>query len=254
MSKIICGNCGAEFDENLPACPYCDALNPKGAEQKYMRDLGTIKKDLGHLPKGYAKEVAGEAKEVGGVLKKVAIGVGIVAAILIALTIWIDRPLGSMSREEEYLWKQEQYKTLDAYYEDGDLTGMLDAFEKAEKKSYAIHDWKHSNLANALIAIKEAEGLMERADREEGEAWTSTLSALLQNEITIECFDTVYPNADPKDRELVQQHGAALVADRTERFPMDDATKKGLINGSGEFRYVDYSACQEYVKKQFGRQ
>ena len=36
---MICGNCGAEIDDKLTACPYCGAMQYETSEEKYMKDL-----------------------------------------------------------------------------------------------------------------------------------------------------------------------------------------------------------------------
>ena len=36
---MICKNCGAHFDDNLPKCPYCGAFSYIGARKEYMEKL-----------------------------------------------------------------------------------------------------------------------------------------------------------------------------------------------------------------------
>ena len=52
---IICPNCGAQFNVHEPRCPYCDHLNPAGAEEKYMHDLEETRLALDQVD-----ELAGE--------------------------------------------------------------------------------------------------------------------------------------------------------------------------------------------------
>ena len=48
MGKIAaCESCGAEFDDDLPKCPYCGFVNLKGAEKEYMKKLEDFREDMG---------------------------------------------------------------------------------------------------------------------------------------------------------------------------------------------------------------
>lgn len=56
MSKIQCRSCGAVFDDQLAACPYCGATCLKGSENAFMKYLHKLTRRLGDAPAEYAME------------------------------------------------------------------------------------------------------------------------------------------------------------------------------------------------------
>ena len=57
---MICKNCGAHFEDNLPECPYCGEFHYAGAQKEYMGKLENLKENLDDLhetvPEMYTKE------------------------------------------------------------------------------------------------------------------------------------------------------------------------------------------------------
>ena len=39
---MICNNCGAHFDDDLPKCPYCGDFHYAGAQKEFMDKLTTV--------------------------------------------------------------------------------------------------------------------------------------------------------------------------------------------------------------------
>ncbi len=44
--KIICKNCGAEYDASLVRCPYCGSGYAPAEEEEYMGKLEDVREDL----------------------------------------------------------------------------------------------------------------------------------------------------------------------------------------------------------------
>ena len=84
--KFICSCCGAEIDDTMPKCPYCDTLIPKGAEMEYMAKLYDLQEDMEELkevPLEVAKE---EIKYQGKRIRKIVLitlAVILVGAVLL---------------------------------------------------------------------------------------------------------------------------------------------------------------------------
>lgn len=45
---MICNNCGAHFDDDLPKCPYCGDFHYAGAQKEYMDKLENVIKTSIH--------------------------------------------------------------------------------------------------------------------------------------------------------------------------------------------------------------
>ena len=73
---MICNNCGAHFDDNLPNCPYCSALHYPGARKEYMEKLEDIKENLDDLhktiPEVYASELKSQTQKVKKIILIIA--------------------------------------------------------------------------------------------------------------------------------------------------------------------------------------
>ncbi len=254
MANIICQNCGAEFDEHLPKCPYCDALNPGGAEAEYMDKLHGIRRDMNQLGNSYTSELTNEAKEVGGVVKKTILLLGIAVIVIGAISFGLRRFTGEMSYEEEYLWKQEHFAILDDYYETEDYDRLIDEFEAdLNDQRYAVFDWDHVDAVKVMSYIREARPLIQKADEEGAKADRGMLTILLSSELETEHFPELYPDATRKEVEMVQSYGADLIADRALRFPIREEELDSFFSGSKSDRILDYEACEAYVEAHFGR-
>ena len=118
MKQLIhCKSCGAEFEEDLPKCPYCGTLNYKGAEQEYLNKLENIREGMEDLQEVPEDEVKKEIKQRGKFIGKVILIIGILIIGLALLLYWINRS-PERDRKEDYLWMQENFPIMDELYED----------------------------------------------------------------------------------------------------------------------------------------
>ena len=82
---VECANCGAAFAADAAHCPYCNALNPSGAESAYMDELEDLMNDTDRLDddaqRGFESNLKSNAKLVVCVM-------AIVVAIMVALMLF----------------------------------------------------------------------------------------------------------------------------------------------------------------------
>lgn len=164
---MICKNCGAHFDDNLPKCPFCDTFHYAGAQKEYMGKLEDFKEELDDLhetvPEIYKKELKKQTKQV----KKIAL---IIIAIFAALvlffllsTFFLD---SAVSRDEKavLLFTKEAFPIADEYYEAGDYEGLLTFYQTsiAENENADFYNWDHYPF---LICYENLTMFRECADR-----------------------------------------------------------------------------------------
>lgn len=148
---IICKECGAEFEEREPACPYCDALNYIGAEAQYMDNLEDIRSDLSEMSDDAKEAYTSSAKKSTIVIIVTLCCLLLVAAIVLSL-ILITHAIISATEDEDLvkaqmLWREQYMDDLDAMYEAGEYDEIL-AFidEHAEDKGFSFYSWEHSDF------------------------------------------------------------------------------------------------------------
>ena len=87
--RMICSNCGAEFDGNEPKCPYCGQLAPSGAERAHMEKLRALEQateELGEIPEElYRQDLRRQSKRLL-IIVGIAAGVVLLFILLSALT------------------------------------------------------------------------------------------------------------------------------------------------------------------------
>lgn len=124
---MICNNCGAHFDDDLPKCPYCGDFHYAGAQKEYMDKLENMKENLDTLEKSVPQMYTDELKtQVKHVRKIVLIIISILAVLM--LLFFMCFHLDSFSSRDEkqvLLFTKEAYPVADEYYEAGDYEGLL---------------------------------------------------------------------------------------------------------------------------------
>ncbi|MBQ9135692.1 MAG: hypothetical protein IJX66_06320 [Lachnospiraceae bacterium] len=117
---MICNQCGAEFDSNLLQCPYCHSENRKEAKRQkkqilegYDREAENIKNEA----EGYAGKTAGRWT------KKLLLGIGVVLAIGVLLTV-VYLFCTRILVKAEYAGKDAQLAKLEELYQAGDYAAL----------------------------------------------------------------------------------------------------------------------------------
>ena len=116
--EITCASCGAHYGAGQLRCPYCGSVNDLADEREFMEDLGEIRENLEKLPSETGTQEA--VRDVSRIIRHTVL---VVLAICAAIALWtfIFRGVGNhfeqqrdQDRQEEYLWKQENFPRLDA--------------------------------------------------------------------------------------------------------------------------------------------
>ena len=171
--QTVCPNCGAVFSVDEARCPYCNALNPTGAEKAYMEALDDLKNETSELPDeaedDFEADLGRDAK------KTVAIVCIILAAIasLFLVTTCMDKH-SERQQLEAYqareAFRAQYFEEFDRLYEAGD-DDALSAYvwSLSDDPGFdALFSWKHVDF---LEVHDDWEGLKSASELiESGEA------------------------------------------------------------------------------------
>lgn len=145
---MICNNCGAHFDDNLPNCPYCSALHYPGARKEYMEKLEDIKENLDDLhetiPEMYTSELKSQTQKVKKIILIIA-GIFAAFALLLGIKIFFFDIASSGNQKELLLFTKEAYPIAEEFYAAGDYEGLLNFYQTsiAENEYADFYDWEH---------------------------------------------------------------------------------------------------------------
>lgn len=143
---MFCPNCGGEFAEWAPKCPYCGNMNPKGAEKEYMAHMEELKNRLDQVDEESEKDYQ---KTMGKAAKRLLIFVGAAAALIIlvfvALNIWQKKQDEKAEARQiaEEAWQKEEFVKLDEMYAKGDYEGIIDEYYATLGENHNIYSWEH---------------------------------------------------------------------------------------------------------------
>lgn len=145
---MICKNCNAHFDDNLPSCPYCQAFHYAGARKEYMGKLEDMKEELDDLhqvvPQLYHKEFRSQTKQARKVLLRIVIVFSILILLFFIGTFVLD-PISRHDEKQTLLFMKEAYPVADQYYEAGDYEALLSFYQTSisENESADFYNWDH---------------------------------------------------------------------------------------------------------------
>lgn len=145
---MICKNCGAEFDDNLPKCPYCGEFSYAGAEKEYMGRLEDLKEDLEDLEEEIPELYSGELKKQAKDVRKIVLIIGAIILVLGLALFGFNRLMDSLweyDAKAELLFTKEAYPKADEYYAAGDYDGLLEFYHTSmeENENASFYDWEH---------------------------------------------------------------------------------------------------------------
>ena len=140
--KYICDHCGAEIDDTMPRCPYCDAMLAKGAEAEDMEKLYDIHENLEELKEIPAEVVKEEFKYQGRRIKKVVLIAVLITAALAAY-LFVQEKQYERDNTADYLWSRENLPAMTELYEQGEWEELAILFELALKEDRPVWNWEY---------------------------------------------------------------------------------------------------------------
>ena len=250
---IICPNCGAEIEEDVAKCPYCDYINLPGAEKKFNKEIEEIKTNIVEVKKEPARALGrgflgGVKNIVKTIIALVIVGIAITLLLLYQLR---DEPrefLNAGQQVEASAYKALAEEQIKVAYEDKDIQQLAEIFDKAHSEDrVSLWGVAHYEVAQAASNYRSLMGCLTNLDKEK----TSKREA---EEITYYCFYFYYraygedgagifdPVREQEILPIIQERlgytdedmenfrGDILNSGRVNRSPMYRATKKYYKN------------------------
>ncbi len=162
VKLMECKSCGAQFDEMLPACPYCGTMSIKGAQAEYMEKLEDIRSDveeLGSVPAEVTK------KEIKKQTKIILWALGICGALLLVGVI-IEVIFGYKPQERDdkadYLWLQENVPVLNELYEQEQYEELMKTVNAAYANNEPVWQWEHRYFCEYLEYVLRENAILEK--------------------------------------------------------------------------------------------
>ena len=140
--KFICTSCGAEIDDSMAKCPYCDTMIVKGAEKAYMEQLYDIHEYLEGLKAMPYEAVKSEVKHQGKRIKKILIATVAIVLIFAAYILWQESKY-ERDNTADYIWGQEHFPVMTEMYEDKDYEALEEYFYDAMMDDKPVWNWEY---------------------------------------------------------------------------------------------------------------
>lgn len=166
---VTCPSCGGVFSELLPKCPYCETLNPRGAEKAYMDKLEKLRGGMDEMQddvgEGYVRNLKKSGFKVGRVFAVILIIIGAMILMVAGTSMYA----GMQERKtvkEEMAFRKAYFPELDKLYAAGDDDAVLDYIDTLYEieGSTALWSWKHYDFYylyrqyKTVLLAKEAVG------------------------------------------------------------------------------------------------
>lgn len=251
---ITCKQCGAEFDADLPSCPYCGELNYSGAEQEYLSHISDINKNMSDLADD------SETEYKSGVKKTLPILLGIVSLIILFIGLLIGIYLlyykvsSAHSVDEQravILWKNNYYDDLDTLYEQDDYDGVL-AFldEHIDDEGYFPYEWEHMDFIQIYQSYK---NFLEDSSQFDSNDLTFMYWTLYDILYLEDIGSQTYYHFTESEEEQIAAWQAEAHAFLTDHMGM---TESEIEEMKQETCYKDTtmpnsSKCKKYIKKRY---
>ena len=140
--KFQCKSCGAQLDDHMAKCPYCDTMIPKGAEKEYMEKLYDLRDEMDVLKEVPLEHVRKEIKHQGGRMKKIIAAVLVVVILFCAYFVWEDKKY-ERDYTEDYVWEQEHFPEMTQMYENGEYEALEEIFMEAMMDDKPVWNWEY---------------------------------------------------------------------------------------------------------------
>ena len=256
MGKIVvCGSCGAQFDEDRAKCPYCGSTNLKGAEKEYMEKLKGIKGNMGELDEVPMEELKGAFQKQGKRLKKVLLSLLALAAVLL-LVIFLTGRGEKKDYRDQYLWEQENFPKLDQLYDAGEYDDMLAYVNQlTDDGEHDLFEWEHYDFYLAYGSAARVQELLEK--REAKDLSDFEQLELFYCEWYVVCLEEFAEERAGLLQEKYSEQEMAILAPYIEMARQDLMESWGLSEqeydeflsqASKNYYRVPFTRCEEYIE------
>lgn len=245
--QIVCGSCGAQFDEDYAKCPFCGTMNYKGAEKEYMETLEDVRDDLEDLEEVPVQEIKKEVKEQKGFLKKVLF-FAIALVVGIVVLFYVHEHKYDRDRRADYLWKQENFPILDEMYQAGNYEELTHTYLDMVEEDHPVWEWEHTGFCNIYLHVVWIQEAWEKEAA--GHSLTpAECTDLFYDEWVI--LGSVYRTEIlEQDRGILEPFRKKVQEDFASRWNMTAEEYEGFRQQIEEAEgIVSYEDCKKYMEK-----
>lgn len=258
MSRIICPNCGGEYDAGTAKCPYCDYINPEAAEDKFFEKLEEKRENLSDLPEteevkgAYGREVSENAGRAAKKIITAAVVIAVIAAGICVFRMIIDSRLMKEAPEafaKELAWQNEHFAELDELYAADEFDKLAKLYSKYEDEGHDMWTWKHSAFLETRSMYND---LMSDLDEIEKSGCSRSLAELMVYD-AFYLYYTDYSDImkDEKDLEMVEAYRTRAAEALHDRFAFTDSQLQSFRSSVYKDGFVSWKECEKIAHKYY---
>ena len=240
MKKIICKNCGGQFDSSLSKCPYCGTMNKKGAYADFRKKIsGMIESMLGmkdEAQKSVSRMIVSSVLR-GLILVLICMALGFTAGYFQNVNYYNDKEYDQKTYDN-IVWEDENLEKLEEAYRNEDYDTIKKLYYE---NSSVIYNWEHY----ASYCLKE-----EFSELKEEPYFSKYILAKI-------LYFLFYPDYYANTNKMSKEEYDEYLADREELLQMmkeKDYTEVELKEiykeASDDYGYLDYGKIEEMMKEE----
>ena len=253
--KKKCTNCGGEFEETLPKCPFCDHINEVGAEKEYTEKLEKIRRKL-----DVVDEIAeNDYKYSVLVFIKSMLKSTLICLVLIALILVLQK--AEAVKDEKKAVKEgvealEQIEESLSMFEELDVLYEAGEYDKIYEYIYKDHvydrfgAWEHINLMYAYNLMVSFENDCKYI---ESNGYSNFFVAETFEDgfiLYTRQYKDIYPELSKEELEILDGLCANTKNRLLEVFDLsEDEFNEALQECLGDDNFITFSNCEEYAEK-----
>jgi len=252
--NIKCKNCGAEFDDNLSACPYCGEMNLRGSEKEYMDKLEEVRQDLDKLADDSEEEVGRNIKNISRVIITSAIVFIVIALGIVALGYYLDNKSMETNGtpKERLAWQNQYYPVLDELYEKGDFDAIMEfRDEHYNDTGYSYYEWAKYDILYAYEMGYLLENEYDHIDPNNEYDVSNAIYQVLSYQYRL---DNVRHTLSKRDLEMIEAYADICDSVIHDKLGMDDDELERVRQETDKGYGPKYSLINKYVKKNYKKQ
>lgn len=245
--RVICPNCGGEFEEQNAKCPYCGTMYYQGAENAYLEKLEGVRTDmeeLGSVPE--QETVKAIKKRAGWVLKLMIIGV---VVVLIGVLILAFRNRSEpYDAQAQYQWKMENYPKMDEMYANEQYAELTQFIEQESAEGNTVSGWEHWSFIMNWDVCREIEKYL--GQEQSGETLKEHQEVTLLNDYWILKgipYTTLLSEEDRERLEPFRVQGLEALEGRWDFTEKEQQQFEEEIKSN--YGFPKYETCEAYIKK-----
>ena len=241
---IQCKNCGAEYEIQEAACPYCGAENEREKERirkEDLREFAREREEIAALPKRHLKKRT-----------KIAL-IALAALLLLTLVLSVAGGVSrSLSEKKERNQAEQEKETMEEYYQAEDYESLYNYYVECESYSPSYRKyWEVASAWNWMEFIRETkEALSGPQDEYVYYGISYALSGASSALSVIE--EGLDDGVERGNEEVLEGFREEILQFFREDLKLTEEEIEQVIRGGGRNDAVDWDALDRSVMNRLG--